>query len=415
MSESLTPGALAGVTVLDFTQLLQGPAATQVLADFGARVIKIENTGLGDIGRGQGIIRNGMSYHWAANNRNKECLSVDLKTAEGLAIVRELAASADVVTSNFRPGVMEKLGLGHDELTTINPRIISAFASGYGRTGPYRLRRGQDLALQAIGGFLALTGHAETDPVPAGTWIVDYIAGMHFTIGILAALSARERTGRGQIVDTSLLNASVAVHFQEGTEYLNTGGDFPRPISPLAHTHQSALYGVYETKGDRHIALIGEYYVDRQWWRVTSALGEPAEVTDDPRLQSVAGVIEHEHEAVAILRAAFARHDLDEAISLLEQFDVLAAPVNRYPEVFADPQVLHNGLVVQTTHESVGELRLVGPPIGLSDTPATVRSAPRLLGEDNLSILGELGYDAERIAALHAAGVLGGVHRETPA
>ncbi|WOF22558.1 CoA transferase [Microbacterium betulae] len=411
MTEPVAPGALDGVTILDFTQLLQGPVATQVLADFGARVIKIENSGLGDIGRRQGITQNGMSYHWAANNRNKECVSVDLKSPDGLAIVRELVASADVVTSNFRPGVMEKLALGHEELAAINPRIISAFASGYGRTGPYRHRRGQDLALQAMGGFLALTGHAETGPVPAGTWIVDYIAGMQFAIGILTALAARERTGRGQVVDTSLLNASVAVHFQEGTEFLNTAGDFPRPISPLAHAHQSALYGVYETAEGRHVALVGEYYVDRQWWRVASALGEPDEVTGDPRLQTVAGVIEHEHEAVAILRAAFARHSLDDAIARLEEHDVLATPVNGYPEVFADPQVLHNGLIAETTHEVVGTLRLVGPPIALSETPATVRTAPRLLGEDNIAILRELGYDDDRIARLHADGVLGGVHR----
>jgi crotonobetainyl-CoA:carnitine CoA-transferase CaiB-like acyl-CoA transferase len=401
-------GPYSGIRILDFTQVLQGPAATQVMGDLGADVIKVENASVGDLGRTQGVRKNGMSLHWAANNRNKRSLSIDLKTDRGLELVLALVEDADIVASNFRPGVMEKLGFGHDALSAINPRIISAYASGYGRTGPYRLRRGQDLVGQAMGGVMNLTGGADGPPTPVGTWIIDYLAGMHFAQGMMAALAARDRTGLGQVVDTSLLSSAVSLSFQEAVEWLNVGTPFGRAPAGLAHVHQTALYGVYATADDRHVALVAEYYVDRQWWRVTRALGLPDEVCEDPRFQALAGVLEHHDAASAILVAGFAALPLDHVLARLEEQDVLAAPVYDFEQTFSDPQVLHNEMVVESEHPEVGPLKLVGMPVKLSATPGRVALPPPVLGEHNEAVLAEVGIDAAEVAALHAAGVLGG-------
>ncbi len=396
-----------GIRILDFTQLEQGPSGTLMLADFGAEVIKIERIERGEIGRDQVPRYKGMSCHWAANNRNKLSLSLDLKRPEGIEIVRRLVRTADVVASNFRPGVMERLGLGYDDLRAINPRIICAYASGYGQTGPYRDRRGQDLAAQALGGIMDLTGDADGPPTPIGTFAIDYLAAMQFAIGIMAALAARERTGTGQVVDTCLLNAAVTLHHQEATAFLNTGRLYPRPRHNVAHAHNTPLYARYRTSDGRWLALIGEFYIDEPWRRVARALGLPQEVILDPRFQTIDGLLDHAAEAAAILREAFGRLPLDEAIQRLGAEDVLAAPVNSYPEVFADPQVLHNGMVMEGEHPALGRYRLVGPPIKLSATPVVLRLPPPTVGEHNEEILRSLGYSVEEIEALQEAGVIG--------
>lgn len=239
--------AYEGIRILDFTQLEQGPSATQVLADFGADVIKVERIDAGEIGRFQPpFLADGYSPHWSATNRNKRSISVDVKSPEGRRLILDLAREADIVASNFRPGVMDRLGFGWDDLSAINPRVIVAYASGYGLSGPYTHRRGQDLAAQAISGLMALTGSAESGPVPIGTFMIDYVASMQFAQGMMIALAARERTGRGQVVDSNLLNAAVTTHLQEGTTYLNTGQRYPRPNEGIAHAHNTALYGYYE-------------------------------------------------------------------------------------------------------------------------------------------------------------------------
>lgn len=396
-----------GVRILDFTQLEQGPSGTLILADFGAEVIKIERVDRGEIGRDQEPRYRGMSCHWAANNRNKLSFSVDLKRPEGIEIIRRLVKTADVVASNFRPGVMERLGLGYEDLRLINPRIICAYASGYGQGGPYRDRRGQDLAAQAMGGVMDLTGDADGPPTPVGTWAIDYLAAMQFAIGIMAALAARERTGTGQVVDTCLLNAAVTIHHQEATAFLNTGRLYPRPRYGIAHAHHTPLYARYQTRDGRWLVVIGEFYIDRPWQRVATALGLPAAIVEDPRFRTVDGLREHAAAASDILRTAFAALTLEEALRRLEAQDVLAAPVNSYPEVFADPQVLHNDMILQAEHPAIGPFKLVGQPIKLSATPATLRLPPPTVGEHNEQILAGLGYSAAEIEALQAAGIVG--------
>ncbi|MCL6443784.1 MAG: CoA transferase [Alicyclobacillus sp.] len=396
-----------GIRILDFTQLEQGPAATQILADFGAEVIKIERINVGEIGRQHEPRVNGMSPHWAANNRNKLSLSVDVKHPEGKRIVLELVKTADIVASNFRPGVMERLGLGYEDLRKINPRIICAYASGYGQSGPYRNRRGQDLAAQALGGVMALTGEAGGPPTPIGTFAIDYLAAMHFAMGMMLALAARERTGRGQIVDCSLLNAAVAMHLQEGTTYLNTGRLYPRPPHGVAHAHNTALYARYRTAEGAWLVLIAEFYIDQPWRRVCRALDLPEQVVNDSRFQTIEGLLQYVEETYQILSDGFLKFQRDEALKRLEEQDVLAAPVYEYPEVFTDPQVLHNEMVLEAEVETVGKVRMIGNPIKLSETPAVLRTPPPTVGQHNEVILRSLGYSDVEIRRLQDMGIVG--------
>lgn len=396
-----------GIRILDFTQLEQGPSGTLILADFGAEVIKVERIDMGEIGRGQAPRHAGMSCHWAANNRNKLSLSIDLKHPEGRRIVHELVHDADIVASNFRPGVMEKLGLGYADLKAINPRIICAYASGYGQSGPYQDRRGQDLAGQAIGGLMDLTGEADGPPTNVGTFALDYLAAMQFALGMVSALAARARTGEGQVVDTCLLNAALTVHHQEATAFLNTGQRYPRPAHGIAHAHNTALYCRYQTSDGRWLVLIGEFYITEPWRRVARALGLAQDVVKDPRFQTIDGLRAHTEASYRILADGFARLDRPEAIRRLEMEDVLSAPVNTYPEVFADAQVLHNEMVIEADHPAIGPVRFVGMPIKLSATPGQLRLMPPTVGQHNELLLEKLGYSPEDIARFRRDGVVG--------
>lgn len=371
--------AFSGIRILDFTQLEQGPSATQVLADFGADVIKIERIGSGEIGRRQVPTINGYSPHWSATNRNKRSISVDLKRPEGHQLILDLARDADIVASNFRPGVMEKLGLGWDELSAANPRIIVAYASGYGQSGPYAQHRGQDLAAQAISGLMALTGSGDGPPTPVGTFIVDYLASMQFAQGMMIALAARERTGRGQVVDSCLLNAAVASHLQEGTTYLTHGQEYPRPTTGIAHAHNTALYGTYRCRDGRWLTLIGEFYITHPWQQCARALGLDDEVVNDKRFQTNDGLLAHTEETTRIIREASLQYDRAELIERYRAQDVLAAPVNEYPQVFTDPQILHNKMVIDAQVPGVGDVKFVGMPVKLSDTPGRLRLIPPTL------------------------------------
>jgi formyl-CoA transferase len=400
--------AFEGIRILDFTQLEQGPSATQVLADFGADVIKVERIDVGEIGRFQPpFLANGFSPHWSATNRNKRSISVDVKSEHGRELIYQLARDADIVASNFRPGVMDRLGFGWEQLSAINPRIIVAYASGYGLSGPYTHRRGQDLAAQAISGLMALTGTEATGPVPTGTFIVDYLASMQFAQGMMVALAAREKTGRGQVVDSNLMNAAITSHLQEGTTYLNTGQRYPRPTAGVAHAHNTALYGYYEAADGLWFTLIGEFYVDRQWQRAARACGLAQEHVADPRFATIEGLREHTEETHRLLADAIRTFPRAEIMARFEAEDVLVAPVHDYDAVFDDPQVRHNGLVIEAPVDGVGQVKFVGMPIALSDTPARLRLVPPKVGQHNDDVLAAAGLSVARIAELRAAGVIG--------
>lgn len=399
--------AFEGVRILDFTQLEQGPSATQVLADFGADVIKVERIGAGEIGRRQFPTINGYSPHWAATNRNKRSISVDLKNPEGRALILDLARGADIVASNFRPGVMDRLGLGWADLSAVNPRIIVGYASGYGQTGPYAQRRGQDLAAQAMSGLMALSGAQDGPPTPTGTFMIDYLASMQFAQGLMIALAARERTGRGQVVDSCLVNAAVASHLQEGTTYLTLGQEYPRPAAGIAHSHNTALYGTYQCGDGNWYVLIGEFYIPRPWQQCATALGLPDDVVHDPRFQDNEGLLAHPEETTRLIREASLRFDREELVERYAQQDVLAAPVNDYADVFSDPQILHNEMVLEAEIPGVGAVKFVGMPVKLSDTPGRVRMLPPSLGEHNDDVLAEAGFGPQQVAAWKAARIIG--------
>lgn len=400
--------ALEGIRILDFTQLEQGPSATQMLADFGADVIKVERIDVGEIGRDQyPFMANGYSPHWSATNRNKRSISVDVKSDRGRALILDLVRDADIVASNFRPGVMDRLGLGWAELSSVNPRLIVAYASGYGLSGPYVHRRGQDLAAQAISGLMALTGTQESGPVPVGTFMIDYVSSMQFAFGMMAALAARERTGRGQTVSANLMNAAIATHLQEGTVFLNTGQRYPRPTAGIAHPLNTALYGYYEAKDGLWFTLIGEYYVDRQWQRAATAAGLSPEVRDDPRFQSLDGLRTHAVETQRLLAQGIRNFRREEIMQRFEEQDVLVAPVHDYDALFDDPQVQHSGMVLEANVPSVGAVRFVGMPVELSDTPARLRLVPPKIGEHNDEVLRAAGFTDATLAELKENGVVG--------
>jgi len=400
--------AFEGIRILDFTQLEQGPSATQVLADFGADVIKVERMDIGEIGRQHSpYLAHGFSPHWSATNRNKRSISLDLKHPEAKEIIYRLAQDADIVASNFRPGVMDRLGFGWEQLSAINPRIIVAYASGYGLSGPYVYRRGQDLAAQAVGGLMALSGTESTGPVPVGTFMIDYLASMQFAQGMMIALAARERTGRGQVIDSNLMNAAVTSHLQEAASYLNTGQQFPRPATGIAHPLNTALYGYYEAADGRWLVLVGEYYVDEPWKRSARACGLTAEQVDDPRFQTIQGLREHAAEAYRLLADAIAKLPRAEIMARFEAEDVLVAPVQDYDELFADPQVQHNSMVIEGEVPGIGTVKWVGMPIKLSETPARLRLVPPKVGEHNEEVLAAAGVPPERIAELKAQGIVG--------
>ncbi|MEW2502904.1 CaiB/BaiF CoA transferase family protein [Amycolatopsis sp. CA-161197] len=400
--------AFEGIRILDFTQLEQGPSATQVLADFGAEVIKIERIDVGEIGRNQQpLLAAGFSPHWSATNRNKKSITVDVKSDAGRELILGLARDADIVASNFRPGVMDRLGLGWEQLSAVNPRIIVAYATGYGLSGPYAHRRGQDLAAQAVSGLMALTGTQDTGPVPTGTFMIDYLASMQFAQGMMIALAARERTGRGQVVDSNLLNAAITSHLQEAATYLNTGRRFPRPTAGVAHPGNTALYGYYEAADGLWFTLIGEYFVDHPWQRAARACGLSEKDVNDPRFQTVEGLLEHTRETWQLLAEAVAKFPREEIMARFEAEDVLVAPVNDYDDLFTDPQVVHNELVIEGDVDGVGRVKWIGMPITLSDTPARLRAVPPKIGEHNEEVFTAAGLAEERIAALKNAGVIG--------
>lgn len=396
----------AGIRMIDFTQLEQGPSGTQVLADFGVDVIKIERIDVGEIGRKQVPQANGMSFAWLANNRNKRSLSLDLRTTEAKSIVYKLVEASDIVASNFRPNVMERLGLGYETLKEINPRLIWAAASGYGMTGPYQDRIGQDLLAQAMGGLMAMTGERDGPPTATGTWIADFLAAMLFAQGITVALAAREKTGRGQVVESNLLNAMIVSHLQENAAILNIGQKYPRPEPGGGHFGSGPLYAIYQCKDGKYFALMGGL-IDNALDRISHALDIQPSLADASPWKDMDMRGEEAWQLRPILEKAFKRFTRDEIESSFLENGLPPGPVYEPHEVFDDPQVIHNDMVLETEHPAYGRVALTGFPVKLSETPATLRSPPPLVGEHNEEILREIGYSDDEIRELQLSESVG--------
>ena len=395
-----------GIRMVDFTQVQQGPSATQVLADYGMDVIKVERINDGEIGRRNPPRVNGISAYFLANNRNKRTISLDLRRPEAKEIIYKMVKVSDIVASNFRPGVMDRMGFGYEELDKINPRIIWAVATGFGSSGPYEKRIGQDLLAQALGGMISLTGDRESPPRPAGTFIADFLGGMLFAQGMMAALAAREQTGRGQIVDSCLLNGMIVSHIQENAAVLNLGKEYPRPHPAGGHSANGALYAIYECKDGKYFAMMGSF-AENVLGRVCQALEIEPSLADDPRWKDVDLRSEETWGFYPVLKAGFKKFDRDEVELRFLEYDLPPGPVHNLQEVFEDPQVIHNEMIVDMEHSIYGPIKLTGFPVKLSDTPATLRLPPPTVGEHNEEVLRELNYTDDEIRALQREGVVG--------
>ena len=390
------PLPLAGVRVLDLTQITLGPVATQMLGDFGADVIKIERPGQGDYTRSTLAQADGVSFVFLASNRNKRAMTIDLRSAAGREVAERLLWDADVLVHNFRPGTMERLGLGYAQLRERYPRLIYAVGSGYGLSGPYVKKGGQDILAQALGGALLRRAQADTPPEPFSTAICDCAAGMLLVQGILLALLARQQTGRGQLVTASLLDSMLYMQQQEATALMNAG----QVINWIA----MPLNGTFRTRDGKWIVMVGAFKQD-PLGDISQAL-DLGPLREDPRFATEAAQFAHRDELQAIFRRRFADLDQADALARLEGRDLLCAPVRGLDEAVADPQVQHNEMVVEVPHPTLGRFRSIGIPIKLSETPGEVRLPPPGLGEHTDDVLAEAKYSREEIARLRAEGAV---------
>jgi crotonobetainyl-CoA:carnitine CoA-transferase CaiB-like acyl-CoA transferase len=410
------PGPLAGVLVADLSTVLAGPFATMLLADLGADVVKVEPPE-GDATRGwgppfvgaglDGPADPGTAAYYLAVNRNKRSLRLDLKRPEGAAVLRRLLEQADLLVENFRVGGLDRLGFDDAELARRNPRLVHLAITGYGPDGPDAAKPGYDFVLQAVAGLMSITGfpdEAGGRPTKVGVAISDVVTGMFGAIGALAALGGRERqaspaAGRGQRVDVSILESTLAVLINQAQNAFVGGA----PPGRLGNAHPNLVpYETFAT-ADGQLALgVGS---ERQWRRL-SALLELDGLAADPRFATNAGRVEHRAGLRPLLAASFVQRRTAEWLDALDGAGIPAGPVNDALAAIESPQARVRGMDATVDHPALGRIRQVGLPFELSATPATIRSAPPLLGEQADEILAELGYAAAEVAALRAAGVI---------
>jgi formyl-CoA transferase len=389
--------ALEGITVVDFTQVFMGPSATQLLGDYGADVIKIERPKVGDLSRSSIVDPSGLDNPiFYSINRNKRSISIDTRREEGKQVVLDLIRDADVVVSNFRAGVMDRIGFGYETLKAINPRLIWASGTGFGESGPYAHKGGQDVLLQAFSGVM---WRRQSEDVPLSvypTTLCDYTSGMHLMQGILLALLARERTGEGQRVDVRMFDSMLHMQMQEAATQLNRGTEINWAAMPLS--------GVFATT-DGAVCMVGAFKQE-PLRDICAALDLPDELWRRADLQDPAGHMAAKAELQEIFRNRFATGTTQYWVGRLEEQDLLCAPVLTMAEALADEQTIVNNMVVKMEHPSEGTVQVLNSPIGLSATPASVgRRAPRL-GENTEDLLGEHGYAEDRIARLREDGVI---------
>ena len=389
--------ALEGVRVLDFTQMMMGPWATQFLGDMGADVVKVERPGAGEWERGlraMGELLGGQSPFFLAMNRNKRSLTLNLKHPRAREVVLRLAATADLVTENFRPGVMDRLGIGYDDLGEVNPSLVYVAGTGYGPDGPYVDRPGQDLLIQSVSGLAAYGGRRGDPPTPAGSSIVDASTALLLAFSAMVGLFHRERTGQGQRIDVSLLNTAVALQCQELAAFLNSGRRFERSQAGIGGAWLSAPFGIYRT-ADGHLALaMGSLAV------LGELLGLPELAAYDSPERAWA---DRDH-VYRLLAARLPERPTADWLALLATRDVWCAPVQSFDQLVDDPQVAHNQLLTTVDYPGLGEVRVVGVPARFSGTPGTIRLGPPAVGQHTDEVLAAAGYGADEIRRLHDEG-----------
>lgn len=390
------PGPLAGVRVLDFTRVLAGPAASLALADMGAEVIKIEPPGTGDETRTFPPIRDGESHYYLSVNRGKKSIVVDLKAPEGVALIKDLAAKCDVVVENYRPGVMDRLGLGYEALSAANPRLIYCAISGYGQTGPLKDNPSFDIVLQAMSGALSMNGDAHGLPTKLGIPLGDLVGGINGPIGILSALYERDRTGKGKFIDVSLMDGLIGLLGYIAQLAFFTGQDPQRQGSQ----HPNLVpYGIFPAANDGSIVVA--CLTPAFWAKICKSIGRP-ELIDDPRYDTLEKRRDARDEVNAIVSGFTSRHTVEELVAIFTEFEVPHAPILGVTAALSQPQAVHRNMVVEVEHAALGTIPIVNRPVTFEGQQ--VPEAPPVLGQHTDQILREvLDLTPERIAELRAA------------
>jgi crotonobetainyl-CoA:carnitine CoA-transferase CaiB-like acyl-CoA transferase len=393
-------GPLSGFVIVDLTRVLSGPYCTMVLADLGARVIKVEQPGKGDDTRHWGPPFLGKeSAYFLSINRNKESVTVDFKPPEGREVLNRLVARADVFVENFRPGTIDRAGFGWEALHARFPRLVYASISGYGQTGPRRDEAGYDAVMQAEGGLMSVTGDPDRPGYRLGVAITDMVSGLYCAQGITAALLARERSGQGQRVDIGMLDTTAALLTYQAANWFATNKIPPRQGNRHATI---APYETFTTSDGEIVVAVGN---DGTWQKFCPAIGLP-ELASDPRFTSNKDRMEHYEEMRPPIDRAFRTATSAEWIARLNAAGVANGEVRNIGQMLSDPQLAARQMIETLMHPTVGATRVIGAPIKFSENPASLRTPPPVLGEHTDAVLKEVGYDAATIASLRASKVI---------
>lgn len=401
-SISKNSGALSHIRVLDLSRILAGPWCTQNLADLGAEVIKVERPVHGDDTRAWGPpwinLEGKISSYFAAANRGKKSLTLNISSPQGKKIIEELVKISDVVIENYKLGDLKRYGLDYESLKVINPKLVYCSITGYGQDGPNAHKPGYDFVFQAIGGMMSITGEADAEPgggpQKLGVAVADVITGMYSTIAILAALNSRDQTGLGQYIDMALLDGIIALGGNQITGFF-ADGKIP---FRYGNAHASLVpYQVFAVKDGEIVIAVGN---DTQWQRYCEAINRP-DLAIDPKWEKVTGRITGRSELIPQLAKTMLEKGMNEWITILEQHDVPCGPINNYQQVFADPHVIHRGIKVDTPYEDGSIISTIASPLRLQSTPPEYKRPPPKLGDSNFEILNQLlGYSEESIEQL---------------
>jgi crotonobetainyl-CoA:carnitine CoA-transferase CaiB-like acyl-CoA transferase len=404
-------GALAGLRVLDLSRILAGPTATQALADLGAEVIKIERPGSGDDTRGWGppFVQDAdgrdtrESAYYLSANRGKKSVAINIAMPEGQALIRRIAATSDILVENFKAGDLARYGLDFASLSAVNPRLIYCSITGFGQTGPNAHRAGYDFLAQAEGGIMSLTGEADGRPLKVGVGIADVMCGMYAVTGILAALQARHRTGRGQHIDISLLDSQIAWLINQGVGYLTDGIVPPR----RGNDHPTIVpYGTFPAADREFVLAVGN---DAQFARFAELAGQP-DLATDPRFATNTARVVHRDALIPLVETLTRTRTEADWLPRLEALGIPAGPIKDLRETFDSPQVAARGMKITLPHPVAAKdtVDLIGNPLKFSDTPVTYQGAPPTLGQHTHDVLqAVLGLTETDIATLTAAGAIG--------
>lgn len=390
--------ALQGIKVLDLTRVLAGPYCSMMLADFGADIIKIEPPTVGDDSRAFGPFIGKESAYFMSLNRNKRSITLNFKRPEEVDLFREMVKQADIVLENYRPGTMEKFGIGYPELKKINPKLIYASCSGFGHSGPYMLKPAYDIIVQAMGGIMSITGPEGGEPTRVGASVGDIVAGMFTAYGVMLALFHRERTGEGQEVDVGMLDCQLAI-LENAIARYTTSGNVP---TPLGNRHPSITPFASFTAKDGHI-IVGAGN-DRLWEKLCNILGRP-ELIKDERFENNGKRTTNVKALTDILNDIFSKKTIAEWLEVLEKAELPCAPINTVDKIVNDPHIKARGMMVEQEHPVAGHLKMAGVPVKMSGTPGEVKTPAPLLGQHTAEILKEFfGWDEAKTEQFFKAG-----------